>query len=381
MLLEEAILYFLGTALYRRVTSGTGDPTLWRDPTGLLHVVGRGELHQIDAIADFIIKPPFSPVQRLLVEAKFHRTDASGRAKATGLDIIRNAVGVLKDVGENWHVPRAILIAAKERPGRPRRPVQRSRYHYQYAVISSSGFTLPAQNYAFAQDISLIQVGHSRYFRPVIDAIDRLTGGHFNAADVNHLPVNLSSLRSTVRQRLHAPDKQPSAPLPMPGPAALIVERFIAACRAIKLGVLVAPGSGPPVLLVANPGAMDVIGQVLDDTTPPGNAEGGQSRWRLRRDPETGGWIVDYAGADLFSFDIPPRFFRLLVEHQRPLDDNQQSEDLTIRVAFADTENRLGRVPRAGFSILTFDVSWSDVERFLAELEEGESGEEDRPGG
>ncbi|HET7230003.1 MAG TPA: restriction endonuclease [Longimicrobium sp.] len=131
MLFEEAVLFLLTRAGYTTVDEPDGD-TLKRVGAGLA-VIGRGGVHQIDAIADYVITPAFAHPQRLLVEAKCY-------GSAVGLPVIRNAVGVLKDVNEYWN-PR-------------RREVDRSRFHYLQAVFSSSDFTSDAEDYAFAPLLS-----------------------------------------------------------------------------------------------------------------------------------------------------------------------------------------------------------------------------------
>ncbi|MDG0815135.1 hypothetical protein [Bdellovibrio svalbardensis] len=153
-LLEEAILYLLEDSCYTTVQSvpniNRRDPYLENAPNGIC-VLGRGEKHQIDAIADYVFPPPFSNPLRLLCEAKY------SEGNPVGISIIRNAVGVKKDVEEYF------------RPSSNRRT---SRYHYQYAVISSSGFTVNAQNYAYAQDIYLLDLSADIYESIIIDVID-----------------------------------------------------------------------------------------------------------------------------------------------------------------------------------------------------------------
>ncbi len=71
MLLEEAILYLLRVSGYKTVDTADSDSSLEIHAAGLA-VKGRGGRHQIDAIADFTVTPPFSHPQRLLLEAKCH---------------------------------------------------------------------------------------------------------------------------------------------------------------------------------------------------------------------------------------------------------------------------------------------------------------------
>src|SRR5689334_20220657 len=88
LLLEEAILFLLSSSGYEPVTTVGRDSTLFAGPSGM-EVRGRGARHQIDAIADFKVPPPFGNPQRLLLEAKF-------LVSKVGLPTIRNAVGTLK---------------------------------------------------------------------------------------------------------------------------------------------------------------------------------------------------------------------------------------------------------------------------------------------
>src|SRR5438132_1408993 len=116
MLLEEAILYLLRVSGYRTVEQADPhDTTLTGNCYSGLKVSGRGGVHQIDAIADMAIATPFTYAQRLLVEAKCYADTTPVR-----IEIVRNAVGVLKDVGEYW-VTRDGLAALRDFCGTCRR--------------------------------------------------------------------------------------------------------------------------------------------------------------------------------------------------------------------------------------------------------------------
>ena len=90
LLLEEVLLQLLRASGYYAVENANGDSSLNSRNSGSLEVRGRGSKHQIDAIADFSVSPPFSYPIRLLLEAKFYKNNV-------GIEIVRNAVGVLKD--------------------------------------------------------------------------------------------------------------------------------------------------------------------------------------------------------------------------------------------------------------------------------------------
>lgn len=180
LLLEEVLLNLLKESGYSTITEVGNDITLNQGHSGI-EVKGRGWNHQIDAIADFLMTPPFSYPIRLLLEAKFYTS------QDIGINVIRNAVGVLKDVNEYW-------VSNNE--------ISKHRFHYQYAVFTSSSFSTPAQKYAFAQDIYLIKLENNKYFLPIINSIKDLKYNDFNGNSVNEININLSELRYMVRESL-----------------------------------------------------------------------------------------------------------------------------------------------------------------------------------
>lgn len=182
MLLEEALLYLLRIAGYKTVETRGTDPSLSTGRAGI-EIKGRGANHQIDAIADSLVSHPFSHPQRLLIEAKCYSPN-----KRVGLEVIRNAVGVLKDVSEYW-IPSPSGI-------------QKQRYHYQYAVFSATDYSKEAQKYAFAQDVYLIPLANSRNFKPIINSIRSLEAIDFNAGDWRSIDINLTDLRKETRKSL-----------------------------------------------------------------------------------------------------------------------------------------------------------------------------------
>ena len=188
LLLEEVLLHLLARSGYRTVESERGDPTLASGPAGL-EVRGRGERHQIDAIADFLFPQPFSNPQRLLVEAKCYAD-----SRPVALPVIRNALGVLMDVSE-FFVPTSGT-----------RTVSRRRYHYQYALFSASNYTDPAERYAFAHDIYLIPLQGSAFIRPIVGQIRRITHHAFGAPTRNQIGLDLFAFRRSFRRGIRSFD-------------------------------------------------------------------------------------------------------------------------------------------------------------------------------
>lgn len=117
------------------------------------HVKGRGGWHQIDALGQFEFQIPFVYPIRLLSEAKCWK-------KNIGLPVVRNFVGVLKDISENYFIEKYRELGHKDR----------FRFTDCGVIFSVSDFTKEAQMYAYAQGIYLIQV---QKIAPLIEELAR----------------------------------------------------------------------------------------------------------------------------------------------------------------------------------------------------------------
>jgi len=277
MLLEEALLYLLKSAGYDTVETHRKDPTLRSGPSGLI-VKGRGADHQIDAIADHQISHPFSNPQRLLVEAKCFQGNS-------GLSIIRNAVGVYKDVCEHW--------VSRSRKGSG----LRRRYHYQYAVFSANGYTEDAESYAFAHDIFLIPLGRSAFIKPIIESIYSLNESHFPQLTNPAAKTPLKKLRRKVRKRLKEIRDTQGIPPNWTNDA---LSGFFQACNAINGVLLAVMGGNFPVFLVPKTGrSLQNLDYELKIT--------------IHYDRLRESWFIRRSGSmeDIFSFDVPEKLFRL----------------------------------------------------------------------
>jgi hypothetical protein len=136
--LEEVLARLLSRSGYRLLVEASQDADALKDGRHGLLVRGRGSDHQADALGELLIPTPFSLPLRLFVEAKFRRNPA-------GMIDVRNALGVINDVNEQF---------ASDAP----RDFPLRRHHYRYVLFSASGFTEDAQKYALAQQISLIDL-------------------------------------------------------------------------------------------------------------------------------------------------------------------------------------------------------------------------------
>jgi len=114
-------------------------------------VRGRGEWHQIDALGRWKFTLPFVYPIRLLCEAKCWNNPV-------GLSVVRNFVGVVKDIAENYFV--------EDGQDLDRRMFSK-RYTDCGAIFSVGGFTKPAQRYAYAQGVFLVSYENN----PIINEI------------------------------------------------------------------------------------------------------------------------------------------------------------------------------------------------------------------
>ncbi len=295
MLLEEAALFLLEGSGYTTVSLAATDPTLV-ERHGMLCVRGRGSDHQIDAIADFSYAPPFGNPHRLLVEAKMLKSRVS-------LPVIRNALGVHRDVCEFWVPPRG-------QQGQPQRP----RHHYQYAVFSASGFSKEAQAFAFAQDIFLLDMQGAGFLKEIVDAAGAFA--EVLAEQLLRQPSTLQDLRAVIRGELRPVLRMNVEAQPSWARTLGSADRFFTACKQVGRGLLGMLQSQLPVLLVPAP-------DLRIDALP--------SQVEVQVFWSDTAWILrdSVGGRDLFSFRLPEQLWteferRGLLKPEHALDFKQQ---------------------------------------------------------
>lgn len=182
-LLEEVLARLLQDNGYRLLVSVEQDPdALKRGRHGLL-VRGRGSDHQADVLGELTLPTSFSLPLRLFVEAKY-------RSAKTGLRDARNAHGVVHDVNEQYATAHA---------GSRKVPVRR--HLYRYALFSTSGFSLPAQQYALAQQIFLVDLSGPA-FSHLTEATDRAARRLNQLLAETEAPFPRGQIRTALRLSL-----------------------------------------------------------------------------------------------------------------------------------------------------------------------------------
>ncbi|MFE2261051.1 hypothetical protein [Streptomyces griseosporeus] len=202
-LLEEVLAWLLRSSGYRLLTEQDEQArppwkVLEKRKHGLV-VRGRGAWHQADTLGELPYVPPFSLPIRLFAEAKFTRPKV-------GLATVRNGHGVVHDLNEN-------VVATLGNGAGPHRP--RVRYHYSYAIFSTSGFTQDAQEFALAHQLSLIDLSVPD-FRPLRDLVQSAAKAVYDAAKsmaISHQPT-VYEIRNYLRRHLLDLWEEPVAEAP-----------------------------------------------------------------------------------------------------------------------------------------------------------------------
>lgn len=277
LLLEEVLLYLLEFSGFKTVLAADGDDTLHRGPAGI-EVKGRGCLHQIDAIADFVVATPFSNPHRLLIEAKCY-----SETSPIGVEYVRNALGVLTDVSEYW-VPL---------PGS-----NGKRYHYQYAIFSASGFTSTAEKYAFAHDIYLFPLNKSAFFQPILQNIRSLEPRAFNSDNARSIDISLSNFRASFRELLRE-----NMALFQNDVNRELLKTLADTCRRLK-GVML--------------GMVSRQFPIIMTPSPEFNLNRMKSQYEVEMHGfynNQRGWVLSDRDVEILSFDIPTQIFHLYAQH------------------------------------------------------------------
>lgn len=186
-LLEEAVLFLLEKVGYKTISVSmlqSASMLKIRDGHSGLEMRGRGTWHQLDALASWPHSPAFMYPLLLIVEAKCYDS------RPVGLEVVRNSVGVLKDISENYFTHDRSYKSKFTNP----------RYSYTSAIFSTSDYTEGAIEYAIAHQVFLIQYKNIPIIQPIIDAIKRFDDNCVTRSELE----NMSAIRTQYRGLLHS---------------------------------------------------------------------------------------------------------------------------------------------------------------------------------
>ncbi|GBO55016.1 hypothetical protein APA_3067 [Pseudanabaena sp. lw0831] len=318
LVLEEIILILLSKAGYRILKSG--EDTSIRNGRSGLEVKGRGEWHQVDALVANDHTSPFLYPIRLGLEAKanFPTPRSNGRV---GIEVIRNAVGVVKDLNENYFSDREQTFKLK-------------RYNYVYSIFSLFGFTENAQRYAIDHQIYLIQYYHNRLFENIKTLLRQLEGT--NARQISQL-----NIRRELRNFFENPNQNIENLQQMFGNEAVLVRNLLEETRQISRGSYFGLLNGEyPIHIISEPPI-----ERLDED---------EYRVEIRLD-ENGMVIIRLRQNNLY-FELPEVVAQTLKEVWQ---DHRMVADLKRRnISFITLSGIIGNVRRTIKLIL--DTNWLD---------------------
>lgn len=144
---------------------------IYDGPPGQM-IQGLGESHNADVLLEPPVQTPFYSKTRLLIECKHYK-------EKVGLSIIRGTLGLREDIN-NFNVVDIKDLELRRNQRRSFFPPRIERYSYQVAVASFKGFTVPAQEFAAAYRIPLIEFNKLPFWTAFCEKIgySDLLGNH-----------------------------------------------------------------------------------------------------------------------------------------------------------------------------------------------------------
>jgi len=245
-ILEEVLAKLIQNTGYRLLVDASQDVEELRNLPNGLAIRGRGGDHQVDVLGELAWIPAFTFPLRLIVEAK-------ARGGTIGIDDVRNAVGVVTDVNQNFSrssSPNAV-------------PLQK--FAYRYVLFSTSGFSAPATDYALAHQISLVDLG-TEDFADLVRIADDVAAAIWHPDPPSRAGGYVRRLRARLRTALGTwPD---GVPPPDPGDDSStswpMVERIVSEGVAAIGELFVAMANGPYLLVLRARSPRRVV-ELLDE--------------------------------------------------------------------------------------------------------------------
>ena len=112
-------------------------------------IQGLGEAHNADVLLEPPVQTPFYASTRILIECKDY-------TRRVGLNTVRSALGLREDIN-NFDIVDKRELEARRIQRRRGLTYNYTRYYYQVALASMSGYTIPAQKFAATHRIPLLE--------------------------------------------------------------------------------------------------------------------------------------------------------------------------------------------------------------------------------
>ena len=162
-LFEVAIMYLLQQNSFSRIQvkvngKNTAVDRIRETRERFIELKGRGEWHQIDCPCEYDYISPFMYPIRLIGEVKYHN-------QPIDKDAIRNFIGVLKDISENYFVPPSIDNNASTE-------ILPCRFLDVGTFFSATGFSKSAELLAYAHGIKTLSYKNNYMVHKIKCVID-----------------------------------------------------------------------------------------------------------------------------------------------------------------------------------------------------------------
>ena len=112
-------------------------------------IQGLGEAHNADVLLEPPVQTPFYASTRILIECKDY-------TRRVGLNTVRSALGLREDIN-HFDIVDKRELEARRIQRRSGLTYNYTRYYYQVALASTSGYTVPAQKFAATHRIPLLE--------------------------------------------------------------------------------------------------------------------------------------------------------------------------------------------------------------------------------
>ena len=148
-------------------------------------IQGLGNAHNADVLLEPMVQTPFYTPTRLLIECKDYDK------KKVNLGVLRGVLGLREDINHFEIVDINILQERRKQNRKVINNYSYTRYTYQLAVASTSGFTACAQEFAATHRISLIEFDKLPFWNGLMEILGE---------DKENVAIEEDELKKIVKQ-------------------------------------------------------------------------------------------------------------------------------------------------------------------------------------
>lgn len=163
-------------------------------------IQGLGQAHNADVLLDPPVQTPFYSRTRLLIECKDYAN------QKVGLNVLRSVLGLREDIN-NFNIVDVSMLEERRRQNRNPVMQRAERFSYQVGVASMKGFTVPAQEFAAAYRIPLLEFDKMPFWGEFSQILYRMSrrysyGPDYQADDAPANEEMVHHFAETIGQRM-----------------------------------------------------------------------------------------------------------------------------------------------------------------------------------